>query len=99
MKRLWRAVLMISALLVSVLAQGQPAKGLPADVRRFLEQRELCEHFANEEPYDAARRRYLARQVRRYCTGTDPRLAQLKEKYKRAPAVLTELGKLEEHTE
>lgn len=59
-------------------AQSSP----PADVARFIAQREPCDHFRGEEAYDAARGRFLARQVRRHCTGTDRALAKLRATYR-----------------
>ncbi len=97
MERLWLTAWALAALLFPAVGQSQTTKALPADVRHFLEQRELCEHFANEDAYDEARRRYLARQVGRYCTSTDRRLEQLKKKYGKDPAVLHELRKPDAH--
>jgi hypothetical protein len=74
-------------------AEAQQA--FPPDVARFVEQRELCEHFLGEEPYDAERRKFLEKRVRETCTGTDARLAALMKKYKRNPAVANKLNEYE----
>ncbi len=53
----------------------------PADVSSFIEQRELCDHFRGEDPYDAERRAFLEKSILELCTGTDLALAKLKSKY------------------
>lgn len=69
-------------------AHSQP---LPRDVARFVRDRDLCEHFRNEEPYDAERRVFLQRRVDEFCKGMDRRLAALKRKYKADSAVQSKL--------
>jgi hypothetical protein len=80
----------------AALAQPTP---LPADVQRFVAQREQCDHFRGEEPYDRQRARFIAQQVRRHCTGTDRRLAALKRKYEGQAAVQARLGGFEARIE
>jgi len=75
---------------LSTLAHPQAA--LPADVARYVEERDLCEHFLGEEPYDAERRKFLEKSVNQYCTGTDRKLKALKLKYKDQPQVLSRLN-------
>lgn len=65
----------------AALAAAEPP-ALPADVARFVARREQCDHFRGEEAYDAERARFLARQARRYCAGTDRALAGLKRRYR-----------------
>lgn len=73
--------------------------GLPADVKRFIERRDACDHFRGEEPYDAQRRKYLEQQTRRLCVGTDRQLAELMRKYKSNKAVMAKLGEYEPRIE
>ncbi len=68
---------------------------LPNDVTRFVERRDRCDHFRGEEPYDAQRRAFLARQLRRSCSGTDRRLAALKSKYRDSPSTRSVLDAYE----
>jgi hypothetical protein len=76
------------------------AEDLPADVAAFLEDRQQCEHFLGEEPYDAQRAAEIDAALARYCRGTDARLAQLKQKYQAGPAaVRTVLGTLDDRIE
>jgi hypothetical protein len=42
------------------------ASGLPADVLKFEERRNLCDHFRGEEPYDKERRKFLEENLRKY---------------------------------
>ena len=74
----------------AVMAQAQPS--LPQDVARFIERRDLCDHFRGEEPYDAERRDFLAKRIREYCTGTDAQLAALRNKYKSRSEVIARLS-------
>ena len=71
------AVLGIFAAVVSwqALAEGV----LPRDVARFVTARDRCDHFRGEYPYDEERRRFLDKNMRTYCVGTDKQLAALKD--------------------
>jgi hypothetical protein len=76
-----------------VLAASLPASGasLPADVQTFVAERENCDHFRGEEPYDAERRREIEGALDRYCRGTDARLEGLRKKYRNAPAAVRDV--------
>nr|WP_267472916.1 hypothetical protein [Stenotrophomonas rhizophila] len=52
---------------------------MPADVRAFLERENLCQHFAGEEPYDAARKRDLEAAWAEFCDGRERRFEALYE--------------------
>jgi hypothetical protein len=78
-------------------ACAQPS--LPDDVARFIEHRDACDHFRGEDPYDAARRKFLEEQTRRFCVGSDARLARLKEKYRGNSAVMQKLDGYESRIE
>lgn len=67
-------------------------QGIPADVAKFKERRDLCDHFRGEEPYDAERRKFLEENMNKYCAGTDRELALLKQKYRGHAAVSRILG-------
>ena len=75
----------------ALLAVAPSPERLPADVRRFIDKRDSCEHWIGEEGYDAARRREIARNVRRSCTGVDRELDRLRRVYRRNPRVLAAL--------
>lgn len=80
-------------------ADPNPASGLPADVVTFRERRDLCDHFRGEDPYDEERRKFLAENLEKYCTGTDRELASLKAKYRDRDAVQKVLAEYEESIE
>ncbi|MDK6080517.1 hypothetical protein QPM04_26270, partial [Massilia varians] len=46
---------------------------LPADVAKYVEQREGCDHFRGEipNPPDEQRMKEVEREIRKLCTGTD----------------------------
>jgi len=79
--------------LSSLASHGQ--QKLPADVARFVQRRDLCDHFRGEELYDAERRAFLEKRMREYCTGTDAKLAALKRKYRGRFDVMAKLGEYE----
>lgn len=72
---------------------------MPADVTTFNEQRDLCDHFRGEESHDEGRRKFLEQNINEYCTGTDSKLACLKEKYRGNPLVMGLLSVYEEDIE
>ena len=71
----------------------------PADVASFIERRDLCDHFRGEEPYNEERRKFLEKNIVELCTGTDSKLVNLKQKYRRNPAVIKRLSLYEEDIE
>lgn len=82
---------MFAAVTAAALAQ----QALPPDVRRFVQRRDLCDHFRGEEPYDAERRAFLEARTREFCTGTDAELDSLKRKHKRRREVMERLAEYE----
>ncbi|MGF9563492.1 hypothetical protein [Neorhizobium sp. JUb45] len=80
-----------SACIVLIASVPVSAASLPSDVQTFVSERENCDHFRGEEPYDADRRREIEAALDRYCRGTDARLDGLKKKYRNAPAAVRDL--------
>lgn len=72
---------------------------VPADVARFVKQREGCDHFRSEEAYDTERKRFLIGRMTQLCTGTDASLRALRLKYKAQPGVLATLERFEDRIE
>lgn len=74
---------------------------LPPDVAKYVEQREGCDHFRGEipDPPDKQRTRKIEREIRKLCTGTDKKLAQLKRKYARNQSVMKRLSEFEKKIE
>ncbi len=72
---------------------------LPREVSSFIEERELCNHFRGEYPYNEERKRFLKKNIIDLCTDTDKKLAQLKRKYKDNPGIIKSLSGFEEKIE
>jgi hypothetical protein len=71
----------------------------PREVTAFMVDRDGCDHFRGEQPYDAERRAYIAENVAELCTGTDARLAMLRRRYATDPAVMAALRGYEDQIE
>lgn len=87
-------------LAISGAAQAGEASPLPPEVRSYIEDRELCEHFRQEPfegntPGQVARRQFLRESIEIHCAGTDRRLAALKQRYAHDRAVMTRLENYE----
>jgi len=77
---------------------------LPIEVRNFVAERKICDHF-RDEPYEGGtpdldkRREFVIESLDIYCSGTDKRLAALKKRYKNNKDVMQYLNKYDEHIE
>lgn len=71
----------------------------PDEVTRFMVDRDGCDHFRGEEPYDAERRAYLEQSIAELCTGTDTKLASLRQHYADDPDVIAALSDYEARIE
>lgn len=61
---------------------------------RLAKRIEACEHFAGEEPYDAARAAELRQQVEANCPGNQAELARLRRQHAANPAIKRQLDRL-----
>ena len=91
-------------LAISGAAQASDTAALPPEVKSYIEDRELCEHFRQEpfegtSPEQIERRRFLQESVEIHCAGTDRRLAALKQRYIGNRAVLSRLESYESASE
>ncbi|MCC2954680.1 hypothetical protein LK542_03505 [Massilia sp. IC2-477] len=97
--------LMVSVVFVLVCLGASSAiaaeEKLPTDVAKFVAKREGCDHFRGEmpDPPDKQRMREVNQEIRKLCTGTDKKLAQLKRKYANNPVVMQRLSEFEEKIE
>ena len=73
----------------------------PADVRAFLDDRDLCDHF-REEPWpesdsdaDRMRRRQIVDGIRTACAGTDRQLDDLLARYRDDRRIMQLLSQFE----
>lgn len=71
----------------------------PQEVTAFMVDRDGCDHFRGEEPYDEERRVYLAESIAELCTGSDARLASLRKRYVADPSVIAALSGYEDRIE
>jgi hypothetical protein len=70
-------------------ALSELTKGQPRDVAAIAVRIAMCTHFAGEEPYDAVRRKEIADAMKKYrCDRLDGDEAELRMRYRNAPAVL-----------
>jgi hypothetical protein len=75
------------------------ATAFPAEVTNFMVDRDGCDHFRGEEPYDAERAAYLEQSIRDLCTGSDAKLAKLRRRYAENLDVMAALGNYEDQIE
>jgi len=59
----------------------------PEDVKCFVDDAAMCEHFAGEEPYDNERKKEIIEGLMKYCTSAQNRMRVLKRKYNDLPDV------------
>ncbi|MET0370443.1 MAG: hypothetical protein ABW039_03595 [Sphingobium sp.] len=71
----------------------------PGEVTAFMVDRDGCDHFRGEEPYDAERRVYLEESIAALCTGSDARLALLRRRYAGDATVMAALSGYEDRIE
>lgn len=72
-----------------------PSADPAAEVARLAQRIEACQHFAGEEPYDAARAAELRQQVESNCPGNAEELARLRARYASDPALTKRLKDLQ----
>jgi hypothetical protein len=87
---------MLSATQCALLAACAHTQ-LPAEVEKFVERREACEHFRGEIPdsQDRSRINEVNVMIARHCTGTDAELAALRTRYFANGAVTEKLSAYE----
>lgn len=65
-----------------LLGCSDQADNLPVDVKNFIERRNTCIHFANEETTDEDRAEFIHEQIDTYCPGNEIQQRRLAQKYK-----------------
>lgn len=80
-------------------AAAQDDTPFPDEVTAFMVERDGCDHFRGEHPYDAERRAYLEDSIAQLCAGTDAKLAALRRRYGGNPAVIAALDAYEDRIE
>jgi hypothetical protein len=79
---------MKAALLFLLLGAGPQAPWIPRDVANHVQRRQMCNHWAGEEPYDKARAAEIAKAVEGLrCAALDGDEKKLRRRYRHyAPA-------------
>ena len=80
-------------------AASKPAAALPPAVVRFQKQRDACDHFRGEEPYDKQRAAFLKAQLAKACKGSDKALAALRKRFAHDPEAISALKGYEDRIE
>lgn len=78
---------------------SQPVAALPPAVIAFQKQRDACDHFRGEEPYDKQRAAFLKAQLAKTCKGSDRALAALRKRFANDPGALAALKGYEDRIE
>ena len=65
---------------------------LPSEVESYIAQKESCDHFLNEPPWDSERKKFLNENIKKYCPSTDSQLEALRKKYNNNKIVLNKLA-------
>ncbi|MEO8153282.1 MAG: hypothetical protein ABI605_09460 [Rhizobacter sp.] len=88
-------------LVMSLASCGSMSTADPLEVQSFIEQRDACERFRAEsaKPPNPGRSLEITAGLRDFCTGTDERLAQLKNRYADSPRIIVKLNRYEPHIE
>ncbi len=82
------------AVIVSASAAAAATAALPGPVQAFVARRAQCQHWAGEEPYDAARRAQIDRAVRRLrCRRLAHDEAVLRRRFRSNPEVIREIDR------
>lgn len=95
-------IMTLGSIAISMLLSGQvlgeaTPHGFPNEVNKFIERRDLCDHFRGEIPGDRSERATeVNRQLQRYCPGTDRELRDLRSRYRDQPEVVQKLSKYED---
>ena len=100
----WYTTILIAIFLTMTLFTSHPSNAsekssIPKDIATFIKNRDGCDHFRGEEPYDKKRQQFLEKQMRQLCTGTDKKLKLLKLKYKSNEKIMEMLIQYEEQIE
>jgi len=93
--------ILLAAWVVALVGCVNLAESDLSDFKKFVDDRDACEHFGGEvpDPPDPERMKEIVEQMNIYCTGTDGRLAALKAKYAKNAEVMSKLNKYENKIE
>jgi hypothetical protein len=66
------------------------------EARSFIIQRQGCDHFRGEPPYDEEREQFLLAQIKKLCTGSDAKLKYLRTQYADQSETIKALAEFDE---
>jgi hypothetical protein len=81
------------------------ASELPSEIQSFIDDRDICDHFRGEpwdsgnEPDVKERREFISKSIKKFCTGTDKRLFNLRQKYRNNQDVIERMSDYEDAIE
>jgi hypothetical protein len=79
------------------MAWGDDRSTLPDDVKRLIERRDECHHWAGEEPYDKARAKQINKAMENLkCDSIEREVTAMRRKYPADAAVESALASAEE---
>lgn len=79
---------LLFALLLSLPLLAGAKQKLPADVAKFIDNAEMCEHFAGEwDDNDKARQREITQAIEQSCGAAQQQLKRLRVKYAKEPEI------------
>lgn len=79
---------LVLALLLSLPLLAGAKQKLPADVAKFIDNAEMCEHFAGEwDDNDKARQREITQAIEQSCGAAQQQLKRLRVKYAKEPEI------------
>ena len=79
---------LVFALLLSLPLLAGAKQKLPADVAKFIDNAEMCEHFAGEwDDNDKVRQREITQAVAQSCGAAQQQLKRLRVKYAKEPEI------------
>lgn len=79
---------LVFALLLSFPLLAGAKQKLPADVAKFIDNAEMCEHFAGEwDDNDKARQREITQAIEQSCGAAQQQLKRLRVKYAKEPEI------------
>lgn len=79
---------MLALLLSCLYSLASAQEKLPKDVAQFVDNADMCEHFAGEwDDNDKARQRDISRAIDKNCGAAQQQLKRLNVKYAQQPAI------------
>lgn len=94
-------LLLVSLLMLSCASsqKGKTPRGLPQDVKEFIERRDRCDQWRKEDLSNPETASDLINKMMKDCHGTDFELKNLRRKYADNAEIIETLSKYEDNVE